>query len=1042
MNKIDKQNRALLQIFTDISRRIRRRQLVYLCITTLGLAAVIALLFGVIDQVATVREGHALIIVGILSIALGFYFIANLLRILFRSHKPAELALAVENAYPEFLDELICAVEIEEAKSRPNALEQALVEKVYARTKNFDFNDTVIPKMLQWKWLLGTSLLFAALFALSINSQFISKAVYHLTDLLRSEATGLTIVPGNRETPIHSDVRVKVTVERWQNQAVILYQDSTGRHRYPMNPADDSEHFFTFYDLTESVQYRIITPSLGSRWYKINVFEPPRIDVAAFELTPPAYTGRDIQSYTALQDASTVSGSDIVLKIRTEAGNSVRFSVGEEDVTVVANDDGDAEHNFLLDHDVVLQVQVRNPQERSAQTPEFNVIAEPDLPPIVDVIRPVRDVKAKPETTVAVEARAGDDFGVTEIRLVYSVSGMQRQSLVLFAAAPNDKNEGVQRILDKTAQHALDLAALDAEAGDVISAFFLVKDNREPDAQTARSEIFFIEVRPEIKPDESDAPGQDQQEMEVASLIAELKRLIRMTWDAQNAVAERRQELQKDLLRNMRDLKIETRKKYNEMKTSAGGAAGGALFQLMEEAENEIAKAESLIERDLLDESLPPQERALARLITLENELMKNAAKSGQGQEQKDDVSQQEQKQQQKEQSASQQEQLALIKKLLEKMRRLAASQENFNESLAKRLGAESNDLHAAMAERQDELRRELKEIQAQMQEAGNLQRSWRDSERAGVEMEQGVKRIEKGDVKGGHQHGKRSSNFLSAAMQSLEEEYRQAAAKRIGALTQAAQQLSDEQRAAAQVSRELPGQAQENVEAARKNQSALNEKGKSLQQAIRRTTEEFEEMFPEVAKSLGEAASLAQKENIEGKMSRSTNALLYRQYEKAAQSQTDAANALQLLSSALKEAGRRLPALSREELLQALNSMRRKMQQAQQAGQKDDAAAEEELERIRQNASQEMDALASALQDEQLQQIGDELALPSGESSAAAASQRLISLFQAASAVLEQHLSIAELRRRFILSRRSSEPPAEFKRLVEQYFKDLSETP
>ena len=73
-----------------------------------------------------------------------------------------------------------------------------------------------------------------------------------------------------------------------------------------------------------------------------------------------------------------------------------------------------------------------------------------------------------------------------------------------------------------------------AAVGDVITYMALAMDNKEPEGQLARSEIYFIEILP---PEGNSTDGEgsgdgEQKEIPVRDFINKTKKIIRMTYDA------------------------------------------------------------------------------------------------------------------------------------------------------------------------------------------------------------------------------------------------------------------------------------------------------------------------------------------------------------------------------------------------------------------------------------------------------------------------------------------------------------------------------
>jgi len=1018
---------------------VYRRELIWACITVLGLTSSLLLLIDALGRAVPLREKACFIC--ILCVVLGalVWFVLQTLRLLLRAPGPEAVALAIEHVNPEFLDALVCAAELEHVKpERRGLIGEALLADVRGRTQDFDFLGPILPRRLHSVRLVALALLFAAIAACSLRSGLVSRAGCHLRDLAGGRHTGLSISPGDDDVPEHADVRITAGVLRWENAADILYEEAGKRHRFVMNRSDGRQHTFTLYDVSDSVRYRIVTPSLVSRWYTIRTYRPPALRHVEMSVTPPAYTGKEPVVYHDLRDCSTVEGSRLRLTVQTDAGVRVIQETDAGETPFVVAGEGQSELGLLLDRGMSFRLRLQDASGRTTVTPEVTIRLEPDLPPVVDVLQPNRDVKTLPTGTVALEARASDDFGLGTVSLQYSVSGGAQQSLVLH------EGSDVERMLDGTVHHSFDAKAMGLREGDVVSYFVSAKDNREPEAQRARSEVYFIEVRPEIKPEDDAASGQ-QQQMDISGLIAELKRLIRLTWDVLSSEPERRGRLEEELRRGVRDLHLEAERKVNEMREATGGRED-ALLGLLQAAAGDIERAENLLERRLVEESLSPQGQALAKLVTLETELMKNAARGKQGEEESESgESEDQQEKQQEAKSPSQGETLAALKRLLEQLRQLSGRQSRLNDNTARaRERGDAEELGSAFAGRQRGIREDGEPLRAELSRLPDAGEAARGTDAALREMGAAETKLEHGEIRPGTQHGKRAHNYLLAATRSLEEAYRRASADEIQRLTAAAQGLAQAQRKETESSRALEQEKtvdRETVKASREKQQQLQTAAEQLQTDIDRTAAELEETYPEAARALAESARNSRQNNLDGDMTRAANALLYRRFDRARKHQVDAANTLQQLASQLGAAGRLLPAMSREELMEALSQLRENAKRVRDIARKPDATDAQQLDRVQERASRQVDTLAMSLQDETLQRVGDELAMPMGSDDAGESSHRLLGLLEAAAAVIEKHLLAGELVRRFTLSRQTSVPPEKYRRLVERYFKDLSRT-
>lgn len=1033
------------------------------CVMGLGLVAVGILLAEAVNHLFPLRETWALSAVGAAVLLAAGYVAVQWFLCLFRAPQPTQLALAVEEAHPEFMDAVACAVEVEALDdSERGSIAAALLEQVHDQARSVDFVRTVLPEHLAWPRVLTLLGIFVALGAFALRTEALSKARFGVLDVLRGTNSGLAVSPGNEELPEHSDLRVDVDVRRWGNSAEIVYRDGE-THRFLMNRGTGRNHFFTFYDLVGTIQYRIVTPALASAWYTIRAYRPPEFTHAEIAITPPTYTGREPLVLDGLRDCAGVVGSTVVITLEATPDVTATLVLTEQGDTPVPGK-GEVEalgqpkpgtlvYRRELTDGFTGYVELRNSEGRTAATHSFTIKAEPDLAPVVDVLVPREDVKAKPGAKIDLEARAGDDFGVSRVALTFTVSGGERQEIVLHstrsgkeAGQEADTTVTVPALTDLNVAHVFDIDAMGLRPGDVVSYLFVVEDNREPEAQKARSGVYFIEVRPDIKPEDKESQGE-QQQLDISSLIAESKRLIRLTWEAMSAAEDDRTILSDDLRRAMKDLHTEAKRKVNEMLQATGGIAD-PLVGLLADAAIEIAKAQRLIGNHLLEESLPPQERALSKLVQLENELMKNAARGKKGDESESESDEEQEKQQKGKEGGAQksrQEKLAAMREMLEKLRQLGRQQANLNEAIRRQAAnSPSEALNDALAEKQRGLKKKTEALSKQIKELPEAMKAARIADIATREMASGAERLDADQLDLGERHGSRAHNFLLEATRALEESLRKASANEIARLASLTQQLSKMQRQAAENSRSMGEQksvSKEARDAARGRQKGLNKAAEALLNDIDRTAGEMEKAYPEAAEALAQAGLEARDKNLSAKMTRAANSLLYRRFDRARRHQTDSANLLQQLASELRDAAKKLPAMSREELTEALRKLQAAERRAKQLGQSRQPSATRQLDALQQRMSRELDALSAQLQDPRLQEIGDEMAMPAGTGSNAGDSQRLRALLKAAAKVIEKHLFATEVRKRYDLSKRTSTPPEKYRRLVEQYFKDLSRT-
>jgi hypothetical protein len=1024
--------------FQPVRRRLRSVHLAAGCIAALGVLAAGLLLADGVDRLHSLREPWALWGAGAAAALACGVLLRAWLRAVLRGPSTRHLALDVERARPELMDSLVCAVELEDRKGVvPNPIEQALLAQVQSRLEAGTPVAEVFRQGLRWRRLLLPAAVFAACLALALHSRAWRKAVARLGDVVRGEHTGLVLSTPAGPVPEHTDVRLEAEVRRWEADATIEYVDADGRHRFRMNRADGDRFFFTLYDVTGSIRYRVLTPALATPWQRLDTYRPPRFEAVSLRTEPPAYTGQEVQETDGFRDLQAVEGSRVRVHVRTQPGVAVEWRTEDATQAFALAPDGSATHEFILRQDVSAHVLLRSPEGRETAGPDVRLVAQPDLPPVVTLLTPPRDLQAKQEETIPMVVRAGDDFGLRRLLLTYAVSGAGRQSVLLFEA-------GAERVLDRTVEHGFDLGALQVQPGDVVTYAVSALDNREPEAQEARTEVCFIVIRPDLEDEDQEGNQGQEMKLDISALIAESKRLIRLTWDILGLPEAERSKLVADLHRDLNVLRLEVRKTFTKIMQMSGGMIADPLPELFGAAEREIAEAIRLAEQSLLDDAIGPQERGLTALIRIENELLRNAMKSqGKGE---DSSSKQEQKPpaETAEQRRSQQQLVQALRDARRKVQELAERQSRLNQEMESSTAA-APEAAKGLADKQRSVGQDaaaLAQDLAALPETGQAATS---VEAGAGEMAQGSTRLDRSDVPTAHRHGRRASGLLDAAIKDLDEALRKAAGDRIRALAEAAEALSESQRGAAETSRELAAQPQADAEAlgqAEARQRELNQAASQLRQAVGQAAAELEESFPDASQELAEALGNAARKGLERSMDRAANALLYRKPERAVRPQTDAANHLLEFARGLERASGRLPALSRDELLEVLQAMQRQAQSAAEAMRQPGETGRQQLQVAQERGAETLDPVAVALKDQTLKEVAEQMAAGIGDGSAAEAGEQTMRLFRAAIGLLERHVMAADVRRRLDLSRRTALPPEKYRQEVEQYFRDLGREP
>ena len=1051
----------------SIAKSLRRIH----CFTTVSKAVSCLSLFflalSVLNMANPLTETTCAIF-GWFAVAIAILYIIKDLRISSNHLNIHSLAMDVEKAHPELMDSFICAVELEaKLDSEPlRPMEAGLLADVHRRIQStFILKDTFHERLRLAKPLVwGVA---AVVFTVgAIHTPAARKWMHANRNAFTFAKTT------ESEYPRHSDVQIAVNANRWEQALWIDVVDGDGnRQRYPMHRSEeDDASSFIFYDVQNAVRYRVGSPSLRSKWFTFNIFDPPEITSLTITVTPPAYTGKSAATYTDLQDFAVIEGSVIAIDVKSsvEATQAIVTKSEKQSLDI---------HSFILKETDDLRIVLTDNDGHQKMTPWFRVTVEPDLQPVLEQRQPTGDIKIHSFDSVRLDASASDDFGLNTFGLQFTINGVQRQ-VVLF----NEHKDGTpwQTTWDHNA--LWDIPAMKLKDGDMLSCAFFVKDNREPTHQTVRGEVFFITVEPDEDEIEADgADGGDQKRTSVADLIVEAKRLLRLTWDTLSLAPQDRARQTDELQRGLPDLQLEIARRENKLKQElrkmimdADKTDGekteddGATPSPAEESEDEsefiqtslpepfnslfaaAVKAEDAAARlakdSLLEESAIPQERALTHLVKIENELLRNAMKSKKSKEGKEGKGEQ-QKQEKQEKSAdnkenNQKQQQASNTKQLEEaaelLRRQIAKQEAINAS------ANAQDASASgLADKQQQLGQDTADLEKTLRPLKEAAEAREAVARAAAEMAHGAEAFRKQDTRTGAVHGGRAHTAQMEALRVMEDAIQAAAANQLRRLGEQARDLSQRQMDAADKSGEFKKQqtpvTQQDAKQARQQQQELKEQAEQLRQSLQETADQLDETYPDIAKELRDSVRNMDERKILAAQQRALNALLYKRFDRAEKEQTDASNLLAALAMELDATAGKMPNMTAQELREALQKLQQQARQTAQNMEGEGQQAGDKMEQLRQQAEQNLQKLGEKLKDNRLNELSQNMSLPFNGESPSEAGQFILRNLQQAAEILAEHLQRLTMEKKRELSRSQLAPPLKYRRLVEDYFKQMS---
>ncbi|WOO41109.1 DUF4175 family protein [Rubellicoccus peritrichatus] len=1031
---------------------------ILLVFSILGIFSIFIILADLVNAITPIREPAAWTIflttalVGLVTTLVGIIFILR------RRPKVGDIARLVETRHPELKESLSTAVEIQGRNGGPTGeLEEALFRSVAAKTAEIDFRRASRPKVLRPAAVL---LIIAASFILSdfaSKTDLVEKARYYRIDQVNGENTGLTVEPGTVDVPRDSDLTIAAQINRWERRAEIVYEIAGLTKTYPMTLRSSGEAEFTFFGVEEPFEYHVQTPSLISESYMVNVYDPPELDSIKIETIPPEYTREEPGEFNRLVDLFVPEGSEIRINGQTSPRVSTELRAFGDAVSLETTGEGDFSGAFEALDDGTYQLVLTNDEGRIAVTPLHEIDVIPDEPPTIEIVEPGKDTSAKPDGAVPLSMFAADDYGLSKVELHLSVSGLPRSPVAVFDAKDGFPTE-------REMSSAVELARLSAEHGDVITYYAIAWDNKEPEPQSARSDVFFIEALVDVpdqeqEGDQESGSGNPPEEIDLRAIIVELKRLIRQSHSSIEYEGQERADFLQTLGADINAVKNESATILTKMGSMLMEVEGGVIYEVFRNGIVRMDDAERSVNDDQPIEAIPALEEALSNIILVESyakSLPQMQQSGGQGGEQSEQKSSAQNSQEQSEGESESQGQSEMsasdMQEMLEDLNGLidqqAQQNADYRESDGQDLGqSEMREMESSQKDIADKLQKQIDAFHQSLEESYGLRQMLEESK---TEMKSAGSSAGDGEMGRAERYGMRARESMIRAAGVLDDRIREATQQQIQALASRAEALGQQQGEAAKASQSAASGGTGNAAEMRKEQDAMRGEFEQLQADIAREAVEMDSIFPDVAKALAEAAQNANRANTSGEMQRAANALLYERFKRATRHQSEAQGQLSELTAALETAKGELPGMSSsglQNLLEQIGTARRSMEgQAQERGEGKEGQTGGEGRNAAQEAvsdvGKRIGSAGEALANQSLVELGANLEATreaDGDGSGLTEAQ-IVPMLDQASSIVREYLRNESVSERLQLNRGSAPPPEQYRRLVEEYFKNLAE--
>lgn len=402
-----------------------------------------------------VRVGLLGIFLLTLSIAFSYFF----LRPLFFKPTLEDLAIKIEDKFPQLKNHLIASLQLyDKLKENPlgysTDMIEAVIEQAHKISSDLDFKKIVDKNPLKKivKVTTGTIVIFVLTFLLfPTNFNFSLYLFSHpLTKLEPLQKFHFVISPGNAELAKFSDVSIKIkALGEAPNQIKFFWKNEGGswneeqlqvsgrksqeekikRLGTSFSQESDSggkEFEYSFKEIKRSFYYYAQAEDVKSDEYKITVVDKPRIIGLKLTFDYPSYTG--LQNVVIDENDGNINcvmGTKVQIEAKANKELSQAQIVFYDSLVLPKEmkiDKNKATGEILVKKDDAYHIEVEDKSGYKNQDPiEYKITAVPDEYPSVEIIGPGedRDLTERMEQDLLI--RIKDDYGFSSLRLVYQI---------------------------------------------------------------------------------------------------------------------------------------------------------------------------------------------------------------------------------------------------------------------------------------------------------------------------------------------------------------------------------------------------------------------------------------------------------------------------------------------------------------------------------------------------------------------------------------------------------------------------------------------
>ncbi len=433
---------------------------------------------------------------------LGGFAVRLLVLPLLRRPSETQVALYLEEHDPTLDAMVVSAVESSAAAAPPARsphLVSRLVQRAVARTRVAGSGTGLEGRSIMLSLAAIAGIAAVAVLVLRAGPDFLRNGARFIAAPWTSAESArpyyISVDPGNAEVARGGGQLVRAQLHGFDaSDAQIAVQrgaDSAWQH-IPLVVAGDSGAFeIRLFDLVERTAYYVEADGVRSPVFHLDVLELPYVSGIRLEYRYPSYTGLPSETVENGGDIAVPKGTSVIVRATTTMpvkGGRIVVE-GEPPIPMTLGADGALTGTMTVTRSGFYRIELDMTTGRTVRgSLDYVIDVLEDNGPAIAFTTPGRDSRVTAVEEVYVEVEASDDYGLGSVDVRYSVNGGAEKVVPMYSKRA--------RRTTVTAGHTFFLEELGLHPGDLVSYYARATDNDSAGGRVAKTDIYFMTIRP------------------------------------------------------------------------------------------------------------------------------------------------------------------------------------------------------------------------------------------------------------------------------------------------------------------------------------------------------------------------------------------------------------------------------------------------------------------------------------------------------------------------------------------------------------------